>query len=276
MKKIIYTLNSILLAGSLLTSCSEEDFTTFGGEKSGIYIQQANSYTPAGIPIGFTDSVSYALSVYPESTEKIDVQIPVCIMGNIADYDRPFVMKIDEEKSTAVRGVHFEIDESTCFIPAGQPSARVNIYLLRHSDLVENTLRIEVYLEPNDQFTTELEHFKNSAQWNANAPEICGTRFKIMFNDQYASTFYWDAMGTGPFGEWSMSKEKRVNNIMGWSHDDWVRMKVQYNRFGYAARMLRKELQELADAGTPVIDDNGSYMQLGQSYQVDYSRYENN
>ena len=41
------------------------------------------------------------------------------------------------------------------------------------------------------------------------------------------------------------------------------------------AKALVKELQELADAGTPVYDEaNNEYMQLGEDFQVDYSAYQ--
>lgn len=56
MKHIIYTLALLLLAGSWLTSCAEEDFTTFQGEKSGIYIQNVTGYTITGVPTSFSDS----------------------------------------------------------------------------------------------------------------------------------------------------------------------------------------------------------------------------
>ena len=61
---------------------------------------------------------------------------------------------------------------------------------------------------------------------------------------------------------------------MGWTHLDWVNFNVPYGTMAYAAKLFRKELQALADAGTPVIDEDGSYMQLMPPYEVDYSAYE--
>ncbi|MCF0173534.1 MAG: hypothetical protein HUJ91_07415, partial [Bacteroidales bacterium] len=99
--------------------------------------------------------------------------------------------------------------------------------------------------------------------------------YKIIYSDIYSSTNTWEWNGKTALGEWSASKEKRVNAIMGWTHYDWVMGVPPYGRMGYAAKMLRYELQALADAGTPVVDDNGEYMQLGAKYLVDYSAYEN-
>lgn len=270
MKHIIYTLALLLLAGSWLTSCAEEDFTTFQGEKSGIYIQNVTGYTITGVPTSFSDSTTYSLSVYPESSSEIAASVNVYLMGNIADYDRPFVLKVNEEKSTAKRGVHFDYDESTCFIPAGKASNSVSVALKRHPDLTESTLRIEFYLESNNEFTTELEQYKNSASWNTQGEYICGTRFKIMFHNKYDTPKDWSK---NHFGDWSILKEQHLNTIMGWSHEDWLRGRCPYYQFGYAARALKEELQALADAGTPVMDGD-AYMQLGPNYQVDYSNYE--
>ena len=45
--------------------------------------------------------------------------------------------------------------------------------------------------------------------------------------------------------------------------------------FNYYAVKLRVYLQQMADAGTPVREDDGSFMQLGPGYEVDYSAYSN-
>ena len=42
-------------------------------------------------------------------------------------------------------------------------------------------------------------------------------------------------------------------------------------RFTYFAIKMRIYLQAMADAGTPVREDDGSFMQLGAGYEVDYS-----
>ena len=39
---------------------------------------------------------------------------------------------------------------------------------------------------------------------------------------------------------------------------------------------MKNKLQALADDDQPVYDEGGIFMQLGSSYSVDYSRYENN
>lgn len=274
MKKILNILGVICCAGLLNASCSEEGFTTFGGEKSGIYLQ-AVAYTDLyGNPQQYTDSITVSFSSYKSDVEQLTVRVPVSIMGELKDYDRPFTLKVDEEKSTAIRGEHFDFNDADCVIPANEASTKVPVVLYRHADLANKTVRIELCIEDNEYFTVELETYKNSTSWNAIGNNLSGKRYKIIFNDTYAVTTWWFFFGESFFGTWSASKEKRLNELMGWSHLDWVNSDIAYGRMGYAAKMFCKQLQELADAGTPVIDDDGSYMQLMPPYEVDYSAYQ--
>lgn len=68
---------------------------------------------------------------------------------------------------------------------------------------------------------------------------------------------------------------------MGWTIQDWRSAgldgaKITYGKFNYAATLMKNKLQALADDDQPVYDEGGIFMQLGSSYSVDYSRYENN
>ena len=68
---------------------------------------------------------------------------------------------------------------------------------------------------------------------------------------------------------------------MGWTGTDWSNagmtgQKIQYGRLEYFANYIRKYLQQKADEGEPLLDDDGSYMQLGANYLVDYSHLSSN
>lgn len=274
MKSLLNILGVVFCIGLINISCSEEGFKTFGGEKSGIYMQSVASTDMYGTPLSYKDSIVFSFSSYKEDVVQYTLSIPVLVMGEVKDYDRPFVLKVDESKSTAVRGVHFDFKEEDCIMPANEASKKVPIVLYRKADLQTQTVRIVMSLADNEYFTAELEEYKNTPSWNAVGTELCGTRYKIIFNDTYTVTNRWITFGESFFGTWSASKEKLLNEIMGWTHMDWVYSRVPYGRMGFAAKELKKYLQELADAGTPVIDEDGSYMQLQPPYEVDYSAYQ--
>ena len=63
-----------------------------------------------------------------------------------------------------------------------------------------------------------------------------------------------------------------INDFFGFSTDDWEWStgRISKGRMPFYARELQKELQKRADEGQPMLEDDGSYMQLGANYQVNY------
>lgn len=278
LKYIVYSLIALAMG-----ACSEEKFKTFNGEVAGIYMQRVASYTidANGNPVTYkyTDSLTVSFATSEADVQQQTAYVDVCVMGNCMSYDRPFSLKVDENKSTAQRGVHYDFNESDCVIKANTEKTRVPVTIYRHPDLKTGTYRIEFYLEPNEYFTTELEEYKNSSDWQATGDTLCGSKFTVLCSEVYTRPSYWD-FAEPSLGTWSVSKEVLVNELMGWTHTSWVNggtsldNAVQYGHMAYAAKLLRKDLQEAADSGNPVVDDNGEYMQLGADYAVDYSAYE--
>ena len=85
--------------------------------------------------------------------------------------------------------------------------------------------------------------------------------------------------GDDYFGSWTPRKYIIVNMACGltvadWSNAGFAGAKVSLGRFSFFAVAVQKYLQEQADAGEPVLDSDGSYMQLAPAYAVDYSQYE--
>ena len=267
----------MLFGAGLLAACSEEDFTMFSGEVSGIYIQRtvSTSTNNDGYYTGTTyaDSVNYSFASAGDITQTT-VSLTVKLMGELADFDRPFVLKVDESKSNAVRGTHFDYNESDCFMPAGASQTNVPVTLFRHADLTTGYYRVEFYLEANEYFTPELEQYKNTDSWTATGDTLCGTRYAIRFSEILTNPGMWWSLNMEDYcGEWTANKETLLNQIMGWTHSDWTGWRVSYGQMAFATKQLRKMLQEAADSGSPILDSDGSYMQLVPPYEVDYSAY---
>lgn len=282
MKRISY---HIVALGALIcgTACTEEKFTTFNGDVSGIYLQRDGSYGMDKdgkiLYRNYSDSTTFSFASVNSSITQDVMYVTVKTMGNVADFDRPFVIKVDEAMSNARRGVHYDYDESKCIIKAQKAKTELPITIYRHPDLQHRLVNVYFRLEPNEYFSTELETYKGNSNWQAVSDSLCGTRFKLVFSEIYTCPDYWSWGGAdASLGTWSASKEKRVNALMGWTHANWERggsdEGVKAGHIPYAAKLLRQDLQEAADAGTPVIDDDGKYMQLAPGYEVDYSAYE--
>lgn len=272
-----------MLAAISLWSCSEDDFSIYEpGTKAGIFIQRVSSttYDNTGSTIisqNYTDSTAVSFASVRADIMEQQVSITVNLMGDTVGYDRKFILKVDDSKTTAVRGTHFDFKEEDCVIKAGQAKAVVPITLYRHADLLKSTLNVTFKLEANENFTLELEQFRNSSLWNSvTGKMLCGSIYKFSMSEKYSMPSYWSSFGEDYWGTWSATKEKMVNSIMGWSHADWSNAgfsgaKIALGKFAYAARKLHDQLQEAADKGTPVYDEDGQYMQLSDAYAVDYT-----
>lgn len=280
MKYIYNCISSLLFIAMLLTACSEEDIMTFDGRVAGIYLQRNGTYSVDSygniISQEYADSASVSFANSTEDVTSIAEYLTVKVMGYVTDYDRPFSLKVDEQATTAIRGTNFDFNEADCFIPVGASEVKVPITLYRTSDLAEEDkeYRIVFYLEDNEYFTVELEEYKNIDSWTAAGDMLCGSRYTIIFSEIYTEPFYYSLFGPDYFGTWSVSKEQLINSLMGWAHTDWDNGTVQLGALGYAAQLTHNYLQDAADSGNPVLDDDGKYMQLTGNYMVDYSVYE--
>jgi hypothetical protein len=133
-------------------------------------------------------------------------------------------------------------------------------------------------LEANEHFNV-LDTYKSSNSWsNTTAGNLDGALYTFIISEIYTQPAYW-SNAVNYFGEWNPTRYSFINSYFGFSVDDWLWApggKVTTARFGYYARELQKELQRRADAGDPVYDEDGSFMQLPGDYAVDYSNVQVN
>ena len=273
----------ITVAATIFVACSEEDFKTFEGEVSGIYMQKQASWNLDSnnnpLYYSYADSTVVSFATSAGDITQQEVELPIRIMGNTTDYDRPFTLTVDEAQSTAQRGVHFDYNDADCIIAANTAETNLPITIYRHDDLKTAVYQVVFNLKSNEYFTTELEEYRSNGDWQATVVDtLCGSSYKVLFSEILTEPGRWSDAETY-LGKWSADKEARVNALMGWSHRSWERFGnydgVRLGQLAYAAKLLRKELQELADAGSPVYDEaNKEYMQLGEDFQVDYSAYQ--
>ena len=111
-------------------------------------------------------------------------------------------------------------------------------------------------------------------------------RFLFIVDEFYTEPVIWSFFnyafpdGVNPCGAWSPKKQKLMSQLFGITEDDWDYQKgwandrgVRMNSFIYYAIKLQAYLQEQADNGNPIREEDGSFMQLGPGHEVDYSAY---
>lgn len=274
-KKIIF----LFSLGLVFPACQKEDIPVYNSDDAGIYFQRVASYVLGGTSITYSNSTEFTFAGAAADKTSLIYSAEVHTMGNIMDYDRPFSLEVDKQLTTGVQGTHFDIDPDTLKIKAGQSSARVQVTFYRTPDLLDSTITIALHLLENEHFKMTIEQYKKTNQWNSGSDTLDGTRYTFRFNEQYTQPSYWASFGVDFFGPWTPNKYIVVNNVMEWTVKDWGNAgysgaKISYGRLGFAAKAVQKYLQEQADSDNPVKDKDGSYMQLSDSYSVDYSKYE--
>ena len=277
MKKIM----SIMVAAlAMLTACNEDKIQTFESEEAGIYFQDGYQ-TRFFLNIdAYNDSTGISFSQADDNVTDTILSARLRTLGKVRDYDRKVRVVVDAEHSTAIEGKHYEANFDTVTIKAGKSEAYVSVRFLRTPDLKEQQVRLVVKVEDNENFTVPFSTQKNTNVYYASGDTIRADAYIFEVNEFYKEPELWTMFGNEPMGPWSISKQRLMTKLFDltaydWSIDGWANGdgKVLYKTFYYFAVKMRIYLQAEADAGRPVIDDDGSYMQLGENYQVDYSAY---
>ncbi len=151
-----------LALGIAAASCSHDDLELYHGVEAGIYIQEIGhydlyynvlDYRNESSPFSFADFGSWM-----EYTSSFTVRI----MGELKDYDRPYIITVDKEKSTAIEGVDFDLSKNDFCIKAGQATDRVQVVLKRNEHCRQNTLEIYLTLQPNEHFIIPFKEYRKN------------------------------------------------------------------------------------------------------------------
>lgn len=279
MKRILYLIGVSLVMLVWTSSCNK-DVELYSGCKSGIFIQEIYSTDIYGNPLSYRDSISYSFANARENVTSGIVRVFIRSIGEVVNYDRPYVLKA-AEGTTAIEGEDYDLSENDLMIKANQSIDTLYVKLLRTPKLRNQTVRLKLELVPNEHFDTPFTEYKNSSSWSADGNMHSAISYIINFNEKYSKPYYWDWYGDEYFGQFSVNKYLAINEYMGWTGTDWSNagmtgQKIQYGRLEYFANYIRKYLQQKADEGEPLLDDDGSYMQLGANYLVDYSHLSSN
>ena len=274
--KIILFVSSLTL---VFCACEKQDISVFTTDDSGIYFQRVTSYIYNSTTEYYGDSVAYSFASAKASVKSVVLSATIRTMGKVVDYDRPFKVVVDQEGTTAIEGKHYEVNLDTVVVPAGKSTAYVRVRFFRTDDMMEKAVRLAIRLEDNEYFKCYFPEYKNTNAYSATGVMIHGDEFVFSLSEMYTEPWYWSMFGDGFFGNGTPKKFLVVNSVCGLSAADWdnagyAGAKIQYGRFNFFTTTVQKYLQEQADAGTPELDSDGSYMQLAPSYSVDYSRYE--
>ena len=263
---------SILALASMFVSCKHETIDLYELDDAKIYFQ-VQSYSSANGAVGYSNSTDYSFVGVNQNVDGLTFKATIQMMGQVVDYDRECKITIDADSTTMVEGVDYEIDLDTLKIKAGQSKATFGVRFLRSQNIKEKKQVLCLKLLPNKYFQV-LEKYRSTNVWsNTTAKEMDGSRFAFYMSEIYRQPRRWGEVNAGTyFGQWTATKYVFINDFFGFSTDDWEWStgRISKGRMPFYARELQKELQKRADEGQPMLEDDGSYMQLGANYQVNY------
>lgn len=279
-RKAMMAVSLFAMGGAILTSCNEDEIPTFETDDAGIYFQDGGQ-TRFYINIdAYNDSTTYSFSEAADEVMDKVLYARIRTLGKVRDYDRKVKVVVDTENSTAIEGKHFVVDFDTVCIKAGQSEAMVGVKFLRDASLKEEQVRLVIKVEDNENFKVPFDSQKNTNVYYDEGKIIRANSYVFEVNEFYSEPMLWMMFGEESVGEWSITKQRLMTkmfelsaydwSIEGWQYGDG---KIQSKTFDFFAVKMRIYLQNMANAGTPVMDDDGKYMQLGDYYHVDYSAY---
>jgi hypothetical protein len=200
MKKYIF----ITIASALLffCSCEHESLPTYSGVDQ-IYFAYVDTTLIAVVD---SVTVNFGYDVVPKADSTIS--IPVRVMGNIVDYDRP-VNFILVSTSTAQQGRDVELLTDRSFVPAGKNKGNIYIKLYNTENLNDKSLLASLCLVENEYFKADYR-FTPYRSLNKEG-KIIGTQCRIRFENTNEMPNMWANPSTKSyfdmvFGTYSRAK----------------------------------------------------------------------
>ncbi len=267
MKRIL----SIIIGYSLLLiACQENEAVYYEGEPdgtSGIYFAYytGTTYSANGSLTYNYNDTTRDNSLANVTGEWAQLSIPVRVFGNISEEDRPFTVKAIG--GTVEEGKDFTLPEELV-MPAGEAMTYLRVRIKKSDELQDGMVRyITLGLEENRYFKPFIKnHVVGVDTFDAQRITI---RYSLVFEEPWTWGFYC----LNSLGAYSHAKLKFLLDLMGWTYSEF-NTKNLYQINKTLALIAQVELQKRADEGNPVREPDGSLLQLGPDYLVDYSAYE--
>ncbi len=270
---------AVIMAGACM-ACQKEEVGLYDRKDSKIYFQTQYFSGNNGAE-GYTTSTNFSFVDYNAVYTSVVFNAKVKLLGELKDYDRALKVVVDEERTTMTpydaetnpEG-GYVMDFDTLKIKAWANEGIVGVRFMRNASIKKQEDTLVLKLVANEHFDL-LDEYKSSNVWNnTTADTIDGTRFTFRISEIYTQPNRWnEVQADNYFGKWNPTRYVFINGLFGFKTDDWkwATGKISKGRMSFYARELQKELQQRADDGKPVYDEDGSYMQLPEAYRVDYS-----
>lgn len=268
-----------LAVAGVCSACQEEKVEVYERGDNMVYFQSQNFSGGNGAE-GYTTTTAFSFVDYDAALTFVEFKAEVRLLGEVKNYDRALKVVVDKERTTMLPYDEqtspdggYVMDFDTLKIKAGSNRGVVAVRFMRNASIKKQIDTLVLKLEANEYFDV-LDEYKSSNVWsNTTAGMIDGSRYIFAISEIYTRPGRWtEVAADNYFGAWNSTRYVYINGLFGFTTNDWTWAtgKISKGRMGFYARELQKELQRRADASDPVLDEDGSYMQLPDAYHVNY------
>jgi len=209
MKKITLKTIAFFVAASVFMSCEPIKLELFERTPN-IYFTWMENHGSVG-PAQWDVDVKFMF--IPTDRNVDTVRIPVSVMGQLANYDRPFGIVSNQdglpERFAAREDVHFRILHDLSYIPANSPEGFATILAMRaEKDEDKSEVLLQIRLVPNQHFETDFQTILNNTtqRWPRSALD-----FSIWISDTLVMPWVWTHAHTVRFwGAFSPTKYRLI------------------------------------------------------------------
>ena len=245
-----------------LSSC-EKSLMSYEGPESIYFSMQKNANPEENV---YLPDASINLMNY--TGEGVEYGLNVKVTGNPKDYDRPYLIGIVTDSTTAEKDIDYILPKGGV-IKAGQVSDSLYVKLLKSDKLQETSVRLSIQVLPNEHFSTNLSQFAHDGrEYNVFDPRV----YDLTYTSMMSRPYWWESYNTsnvvenGNLGYFTVKKISLINELYSLTYADWLdsdeggtgainltRVKVIYKKFAlYLIEQYKNR--------TPVLEADGRLM----------------
>ncbi|SMC87360.1 DUF4843 domain-containing protein [Pedobacter nyackensis] len=249
MNKLIYKIAVLLISVSLV-SC-EKGLMTFDNKNADVYFSDAGRNIPA---LAF-DSTYVSFSYAPKTMDSIK-NIVVAVTGGLVDHDREYLLEVSP-LSTAISGIHYEALPGKFVIKKNKLLDTIKLKIKKTPDMKTESFIIQFNLLTNENFGNVFKTRKITGK------TISTISTKVKFDDIIKKPALWNDAYWGTFSRTKLFFMCEFLEIDPKYLD--TGSSIALAEFSVFGKIVKRRLDELKAAGTPVLEDNGSEMKMGAS-----------
>lgn len=256
----------LCLALFSLIGCRDEIMTYNGTE--GIYFN-VQWGSPWGDTTKWANQPNTHVRFVNVSGNDTVLKLRVSVTGEQKDYPRPIHISVNQDSTTALPGINFELQENNV-VAAGMSYVDIPVRLLRAENIRSETLRLTLELHENEHFSLSFPNWVSiPGMWltdeytNSFNPAL----HNVYINDFVSRPEGWvglarasDGVEAGRWGAFTLKKYFLICELLNLSYQDFSKDNMPGARQEMVQNFMVRHLVQKYNDGNPVLEEDGRLM----------------